>query len=95
MGDLAYSFQTLPPTPLFSNDARGVLLRAKVRSLQSTPLIDQLRRFVGLVSTHYSRPAGTTLDVFRHVDSQPNALAHAGETQAVTLQRCIGIEVSA
>jgi len=38
--------------PLDSSDSRGVMLRAKVRSLQSTPLIDSLGSLVGMVSTH-------------------------------------------
>jgi hypothetical protein len=41
--------------PLFSNESRGVLMRANVRSVQSTPLIDPQAKFVGMVSTHYSR----------------------------------------
>jgi DNA-binding NarL/FixJ family response regulator len=41
--------------PLFSSDTRGVLLRANVRSVQSTPLVDKNGNFVGMVSTHYGR----------------------------------------
>lgn len=41
---------------LVSNESRDALLRAKVRSVQSTPLIDPAGRFVGMVSTHCSQP---------------------------------------
>jgi hypothetical protein len=44
--------------PLFTDESRGVLLRAGVRSVQSTPLIDSSAGFVGMVSTH-QRHAGT------------------------------------
>lgn len=55
--------------PLFSDDSRGVLLRAKVRSLQSTPLIDSLGKLVGIVSTHHCRPGGPMPHVLKHVDN--------------------------
>jgi DNA-binding NarL/FixJ family response regulator len=55
--------------PLFSTEARGVLLRAKVRSLQSTPLIDSLGNFVGMLSTHYTRPGAARLPDWKHVDN--------------------------
>ena len=48
--------------PLFSDESGGVLLRANVRSVQSTPLIDSLGKFVGIASTHYSRSNGITPD---------------------------------
>jgi len=54
--------------PLFSRDARGVLLRANVRSVQSTPLIDSLGNFVGVVSTHYNRAGGPSPHTWKHVD---------------------------
>jgi len=54
--------------PLFSNDSRGVLLRAKVRSVQSTPLIAPLGKFVGIVSTHYKRSAGPKPHMWKPID---------------------------
>ena len=55
--------------PLFSDESRGVLLRANVRSVQSTPLIDPLGKFVGMVSTHHSRPGSPMPDVLGCVDN--------------------------
>jgi DNA-binding NarL/FixJ family response regulator len=55
--------------PLFSNESKGVLLRAKVRSVQSTPLIDPSGRFVGMVSTHYACPGGLTPAVLKQIDN--------------------------
>ena len=52
----------------FSDDSRGVLLRANVRSVQSTPLIEPSGRFVGMVSTHYSRPKATMPHMWKQVD---------------------------
>jgi len=54
--------------PLFSSDARGVLLRANVGSVQSTPLIDSLGNFVGMVSTHYKRSGGPSPHMWKQVD---------------------------
>jgi DNA-binding NarL/FixJ family response regulator len=54
---------------LFSKESRDVLLRAKVGSLQCTPLIDHSGTFVGVVSTHHSRARGLTSDLLNHVDS--------------------------
>jgi CheY-like chemotaxis protein len=54
---------------LFSKESRGVLLRAKVGSVQSTPLIDEQGSFVGMVSTHYSHPRGPRSGVLRNVDN--------------------------
>jgi len=54
--------------PLLTNDSRGVLLRANVHSVQATPLIDPLGKLVGILSTHYSRPAGATPEVLEQVD---------------------------
>jgi hypothetical protein len=48
---------------------RGVLLRANVRSVQSTPLIDPLGKFVGMVSTHRSRPGSPMPDALGYVDN--------------------------
>jgi CheY-like chemotaxis protein len=55
--------------PLFSEQSRAVLLRASVRSVQSTPLIDSLGKFVGMVSTHCSRPETPMPDVLGCVDN--------------------------
>jgi DNA-binding NarL/FixJ family response regulator len=52
----------------FSDDSRGVLLRANVRSVQSTPLIEPSGRFIGMVSTHHSRPEGTMPHLWKRVD---------------------------
>ena len=54
--------------PIFSSDVRGVLLRANVRSVQSTPLIDSSGNFIGMVSTHYGRSGGPSPDVWIRVD---------------------------
>jgi len=54
--------------PIYSDDSRRVMLRAKVRSLHSTPLIDSVGNFIGLVSTHYN-PAGRPLPhMWKYVD---------------------------
>jgi GAF domain-containing protein len=55
--------------PVFSDQSRGVLLRAKVRSVQSTPLIDPLGKFVGMVSTHFTRPGSPMPDLLGYVDN--------------------------
>jgi GAF domain len=55
--------------PLFSNDLRGLLLRAKVRSIQSTPLIDSSGKLLGVVSTHYSHPGTPSPDGLKQVDN--------------------------
>jgi DNA-binding NarL/FixJ family response regulator len=54
--------------PLFSSDARGVLLSGNVHSVQSTPLIDPSGRFVGMVSTHYIRSGGPMSHMWKHLD---------------------------
>jgi len=54
--------------PLFSSDARSVLLRANVRSVQSTPLINTSGNFIGMVSTHYNRSGGPLPQMWTHVD---------------------------
>jgi len=54
--------------PLFSKDSRGVLLRANVRSIQSTPLYVPSGELLGMLSTHYSRPGGPTLEIWKHID---------------------------
>jgi DNA-binding NarL/FixJ family response regulator len=54
--------------PIFSSDVRGVLLRANVFSVQSTPLIDMSGNFVGMVSTHYGRAGGPSPHMWTRVD---------------------------
>lgn len=61
--------------PLFSDEARGVIMRANVRSVQATPLVDSLGRLVGMLSTHYSRPGGVTADVLKQVDNFVTSLS--------------------
>ena len=53
---------------IFSDDVRGVLLRANVRSIQSTPLINAAGNFVGMVSTHYTPPGGPLPHMWTGVD---------------------------
>jgi DNA-binding NarL/FixJ family response regulator len=53
---------------IFSSDVRGVLLRANVRSIQSTPLINAVGNFVGMVSTHYACPGGPLPHMWTRVD---------------------------
>lgn len=53
---------------IFSNDSREVLLRANVRSVQSTPLIDSSGNLVGMVSTHNSRPGGLMPHMWKPID---------------------------
>lgn len=55
--------------PLVSKEARGVLRRANVLSIQSTPLINANGKVVGMVSTHCSRPGSLMPDVLSRVDS--------------------------
>jgi DNA-binding NarL/FixJ family response regulator len=54
--------------PLFPNETRGVLLRANVRSVQSTPLIDSFGKVVGMLSTHYSCLGPPSLHALKQVD---------------------------
>jgi hypothetical protein len=54
--------------PLFSSEARGVRLQAKVCSLPSTPLTDSLGNFVGMMPTH-CRPGGAMLPEWELVDN--------------------------
>lgn len=59
--------QEVATDPLLTTESRSVLLRANVRSVQSTPLTDA-GKLVGMVSTHYSRPNGITSDGLKQVD---------------------------
>src|SRR5262249_12926418 len=54
--------------PVYSKDSRGVMLRANVRSVQTTPLIDSLGKLLGMVSTHYKRPGGPMPHMWQRVD---------------------------
>ena len=54
--------------PIYASDSRGVMLRANVRSAQSTPLVDRSGNFVGMVSTHYRRPGGPMPHMWKWVD---------------------------
>jgi GAF domain-containing protein len=54
--------------PVFSPGPREMLLRSKVRSVQSTPLISPSGQFVGMVSTHYARPQGPQAFMWQLVD---------------------------
>ena len=55
--------------PLFSSESRDVLLRADVRAVLSTPLVDASGRLVGMVSTHYTHPGRPTPNVLQSVDA--------------------------
>jgi len=54
---------------IFSSDVRGVLLRANVHSIQSTPLINAAGNFIGMVSTHYTSPGGPLPHMWTGVDN--------------------------
>jgi GAF domain-containing protein len=55
--------------PVFQqNGSRDVLLRAKVRSVQSTPLLAPSGIFIGVVSTHYDHEIRPSPGVWRNVD---------------------------
>ena len=54
--------------PIYSDDSRRVMLGAKVCSLQSTPLIDSWRNFIGMVSTHYIHAGPPLLHRLKYVD---------------------------
>ena len=55
--------------PMFGDsDSRDMLLRARVRSVQSTPLIDPSGNFIGMVSTHYEHPTSLSPSVWKGVD---------------------------
>jgi GAF domain-containing protein len=54
--------------PIFTDHVRVVLLRAKIRSVQSTPMVGRTGEFVGMVSTHYTHPGGPLPHMWRDVD---------------------------
>jgi GAF domain-containing protein len=66
-GTLRVVVQDVATDPLLTTESRGVLLRADVRSVQSTPLIDAGRLF-GMVSTHHRRPDRITAQALKQVD---------------------------
>jgi len=66
-GKLRLVVQDVATDPLLTSESRGVLLRANVRSVQSTPVIDA-GRLLGMVSTHYCRPNGISPQALTHVD---------------------------
>jgi GAF domain-containing protein len=59
----------LTDDPRFGEDDRAVLLRANVRSVQSTPLIDVRGKLIGAVSTHSDRPGAPTLSQLENMDA--------------------------
>jgi len=59
--------------PIFAGEAREMLLQSDVRSVQSTPLFDARGKFVGIVSTHYHRPAGPMPQMWKQVDEAAQA----------------------
>jgi GAF domain len=55
--------------PIFADQkSKDVLLSAKVRSVQSTPLFDLHGQFVGVVSTHYRHAGGPVQKMCDRVD---------------------------
>ena len=54
--------------PIFPDNSKRVMLGANARSVQSTPLIDSLGNFVGMVSTHNKRSGGPSLHMWKQVD---------------------------
>jgi hypothetical protein len=55
--------------PLFRDGVcKGVMLRAKARSCQSSPLVDGTGRLVGVVSTHFNRPQEFSPTFWRPLD---------------------------
>lgn len=55
--------------PIFADQkSKDVLLSAKVRSVQSTPLFDLHGQFVGVVSTHYRHSGGPVQNMCDRVD---------------------------
>jgi DNA-binding NarL/FixJ family response regulator len=50
------------------HQTRDVMLRAQVRSCQSTPLINSSGKFLGVVSTHFVRPRRFSPRVLKRVD---------------------------
>jgi len=66
-GTMRIVVQDVATDPLLTTESRNVLLRARVRSVQSTPLIDA-GRLIGMVSTHYRCPNGIKPQALRQVD---------------------------
>ena len=63
--------------PFSSSQVAEVLLRAQVHSWQSTPLLCRKCGFMGVVSTHYTRPGGPPPEVLTRIDELINIfIAH-------------------
>jgi len=54
--------------PVFGPESRNVLLRANVRSVQSTPLVGTSGKLIGMLNTHYRRVDGPTSRVWKPID---------------------------
>jgi hypothetical protein len=54
--------------PVFGQESRNVLLRANVRSVQSTPLVSSSGNLIGMLNTHYRRVDGPTPLVWKPID---------------------------
>ena len=54
--------------PVFDQESRNVLLRANVRSVQSTPLVTTSGKLIGMLNTHYRRIDGPTPLVWKPID---------------------------
>lgn len=55
--------------PLFQDiQTRDVMLRARVRACQSTPLVDPLGNFIGVVSTHFQQPTAFDPAIWQRVE---------------------------
>lgn len=80
----------LTDDPRFGENDRAVLLRANVRSVQSTPLIDERGKMIGAVSTHSDRPGAPTLSQLQNMDVLARAfvatLASDGHKKQATLR---------
>lgn len=55
--------------PIFDgSESQGVMLRAKARAVQSTPLIASTGSFVGMISTHYERRRRFPAPMWKQLD---------------------------
>ncbi len=69
--------------PLFRDPkTQDVMLRAHVRSCQSSPLIDPRGEFIGMVSTHFERPRDFSPELWEQVDE---LIAESTRTLGVNL----------
>ena len=70
--------------PVFGpGDSRSVLLRANVRSVQSTPLIDTSGRLIGVLSTHYRHVHGPIPHLWKPIDDLAAAFVSKVETPEI------------